>query len=67
MGSRGATPGYSILAKVGIRNFSPQFCNIADHQIDYGVADWNKVAELQLWTFNIGLPQFSDFHLLIFW
>ncbi len=39
--------------KVGIRNLSPQLCNIAYNQLDCGVADLKKVAELRLRTFKI--------------
>ncbi len=38
-----------------------QLRNIADNQIDCGVADWKKVAELWLQTFKIWLPQFRNF------
>jgi hypothetical protein len=34
---------YFLFAKVGIRNLSPQLRNIADYQIDCGVADKKKL------------------------
>jgi hypothetical protein len=54
-----------LLAKVGIRNLSPQLRNFADNQIDCGVADLKKSRDCDCGASKLDFRNFATLHSLL--